>query len=67
MHQSPDPKTEGIAVQLFRGHYTSLRYKNGNVRPDEAGRQLKVRAVLMGRVVRRGDDFAMSAELVDVD
>ena len=24
MHQSPDPKTEEIAGQLFRGHYTSL-------------------------------------------
>ena len=50
-----------------RSFSSSLRYKNGNVRPDEAGRQLKVRAVLMGRLVRRGDDFAISAELVDVD
>jgi serine/threonine-protein kinase len=50
-----------------RSFSSSLRYKSGNVSPDEAGRQLKVRAVLMGRLVRRGDDFAISAELVDVD
>lgn len=28
MHQSPDPKTEEIAVQLFRGHYTSMHQVN---------------------------------------
>jgi len=53
-----------LAVRSFN---SSLRYKSNNVSPDEAGRQLKVRAVLMGRLVRHGDDFAISAELVDVD
>jgi serine/threonine protein kinase/tetratricopeptide (TPR) repeat protein len=53
-----------LAVRSFS---SSLRYKSNNVGPDEAGRQLKVRAVLMGRLVRHGDDFAISAELVDVD
>jgi tetratricopeptide (TPR) repeat protein len=37
------------------------------VSPDEAGHQLKVSAVLTGRLVRRGDDFAISTELVDVE
>jgi serine/threonine protein kinase/tetratricopeptide (TPR) repeat protein len=50
-----------------RSFSSSVRYKSGNVGPDEAGRQLKVRAVLMGRLVRHGDDFAISAELVDVN
>jgi len=53
-----------LAVRSFS---SSLRYKSNNVSPDEAGRQLKVRAVLTGRLVRRGEDFAISAELVDVD
>jgi Tfp pilus assembly protein PilF len=32
-----------------------------------AGRELNVRAVLTGRLVRRGDEFQISAELVDVN
>src|SRR5207244_8167438 len=35
--------------------------------PEEAGKALKVRAVLTGRLVKRGDEFAISAELVAVD
>ena len=31
-----------------------------------AGKELKVRAVLAGRLTRRGDEFAISAELIDV-
>jgi tetratricopeptide (TPR) repeat protein len=36
------------------------------VDPQASGTELKVRAVLTGRLVRRGDEFAISAELVDV-
>jgi TolB-like protein/Tfp pilus assembly protein PilF len=35
--------------------------------PEEAGRDLKVRAVLTGRLVKRGDGFSISAELIDVN
>jgi len=35
--------------------------------PEEAGKALKVRAILTGRLVKRGDGFAISAELIDVD
>ncbi|MBV8906364.1 MAG: tetratricopeptide repeat protein [Acidobacteriia bacterium] len=50
-----------------RSFSSTVRYKGSTVSPEDAGRQLKVRAVLTGRLVRRGDEFAISAELVDVD
>ena len=43
-----------------------FRYKGQQVDPQAAGQQLKVRAVLMGRVVQRGDNLSIDAELVDV-
>jgi eukaryotic-like serine/threonine-protein kinase len=42
------------------------RYKGKDVNPQTSGEELKVRAVLTGRLVRRGDEFAINAELVDV-
>lgn len=41
------------------------RYRD--IAPEVAGRELKVRAVLTGRLTRRGDEFAISAELTDVE
>ncbi len=68
-----DGVTESIINNLsqlpkleVRSFSSTERYKGKSVSPDEAGRQLKVRAVLTGRLVRRGDDFAISTELVDV-
>lgn len=49
-----------------RSFSASERYKGKQVSPDQAGRELKVRAVLTGRLVRHGDDLAISAELVEV-
>jgi len=49
-----------------RSFSSTERYKGKQVSPDEAGRQLKVRAVLTGRLVRHGEELAISAELVDV-
>jgi serine/threonine-protein kinase len=45
---------------------TVFRYKGREVDPQEVGRELKVRAVLMGQLVRRGDRLVLKAELVDV-
>ncbi|HEU4401880.1 MAG TPA: protein kinase, partial [Candidatus Polarisedimenticolia bacterium] len=42
-----------------------LRYKGRLVEPDKVGRDLRVRAVLEGRVAHRGDDLVVNAELVD--
>jgi TolB-like protein/DNA-binding winged helix-turn-helix (wHTH) protein/tetratricopeptide (TPR) repeat protein len=43
-----------------------LRYKGKQMDPQVVGRELNVRAVLMGQVVKRGDDISISVELVDV-
>ncbi len=45
---------------------TVFRYKRQGVDPEKAGRDLKVRAVLTGRVAQRGDTLTIQAELVDV-
>jgi eukaryotic-like serine/threonine-protein kinase len=44
-----------------------FRHKGKEEDPQKAGRDLKVRAVLMGRVVQRGDSLNVQAELMDVD
>jgi eukaryotic-like serine/threonine-protein kinase len=43
-----------------------LRYAGRNIDPQTAGRDLKVQAVLTGRVVQRGDGLSISVELVNV-
>jgi serine/threonine protein kinase/TolB-like protein len=45
---------------------TVLRYKDRQIDPQAVGRELNVRAVLVGRMAQRGDALAISAELVDV-
>lgn len=57
----------GLPKLAVRSFSSTERYKGKSVSPDEAGKQLKVRAVLTGRMVRRGDDLSISTELVDVD
>ena len=46
---------------------TVLRYAGTNVDPLRAGRELNVRAVLNGRVTRRGDSLEFQVELIDVN
>jgi TolB-like protein/Flp pilus assembly protein TadD len=52
-----------LAVRSFS---SVSHLKNKEVSPQDAGTKLKVRAVLTGRVAPRGDEFAISAELIDV-
>jgi serine/threonine protein kinase/Tfp pilus assembly protein PilF len=49
---------------LARG--TVFRYKGRTGEPQQVGRELNVRAVLTGRVLRRGETLVISAELMDV-
>ena len=77
---SGDPNTEylsdGMAESLIIGlsrlpHLkvislsSVLRYKGTEIDPQSVGRDLGVRAVLMGRLVQRGDSLSIGAELVD--
>jgi eukaryotic-like serine/threonine-protein kinase len=43
-----------------------FRYKGKESTPEKIGQELNVRAVVTGRVTRRGDAFLVSAELMDV-
>jgi len=43
-----------------------LRYKGQQVDPQAVGRELNVKAVLMGRLTQQGDGLSISTELVDV-
>jgi tetratricopeptide (TPR) repeat protein len=43
-----------------------FRYKGKTIDPIQAGKELDVNAVLSGRIVQRGDNLTISAELVDV-
>ena len=76
-----DPSTEYLSDGLTEGIINNLsqlpnlgvmsrssvfRYKGRDMDPQTVGRQLKVKAVLMGRVVRRAESLSISTELVDV-
>src|SRR5205814_6599908 len=43
-----------------------LAYKGKQIDPQAVGRELNVRAVLVGRLTLRGDEVSISTELVDV-
>lgn len=67
-----DGLTESIINNLSRlpnlavmSRSSVFRYKRPDVDPQMAGRELKVQAVLVGRIVHRGDQLSVSAELVD--
>jgi TolB-like protein/DNA-binding winged helix-turn-helix (wHTH) protein/Tfp pilus assembly protein PilF len=42
-----------------------MRYKGKQPDPQAVGRELNVRAVLMGRLVKNGDELSLSLELID--
>jgi len=42
-----------------------FRYKGKEITPKKVGEELNVQAVLLGRVVKRGEDLTLSLELVD--
>jgi serine/threonine-protein kinase len=45
---------------------TVFRYRGNEIDPVKIGQELGVNAVLSGRIVQRGDNLTISAELVDV-
>jgi TolB-like protein/lipoprotein NlpI len=46
---------------------TTFRYKGRDVDPQAIGRDLKVRAILTGKVLQRGDALIIQADLVNVE
>ncbi len=69
-----DGVTEGLINTLSQlprltvmSHSSVLRYAGRAIDAQTAGRELKVQAVLAGRVVQRGDNLSISVELVKVE
>ncbi len=44
-----------------------VTYKGRNIDPRQVGQELNVRAVVTGRVHRRGDTISIQADLIDLD
>jgi serine/threonine-protein kinase len=80
-NSSGDPETEYLADGITETIINSLsklpklrvmarstvfRYKGKEVDPEQVGFDLGIRAVLMGRVLERGDDLIINTELIDV-
>jgi len=80
-HAGNDPDSEYLSEGLTESILNSLakisklrvtprstvfRYKSSEADPQTIGRGLNVRAVLTGRVMLRGDNLIVSAELMDV-
>ncbi|HEY3104570.1 MAG TPA: protein kinase, partial [Pyrinomonadaceae bacterium] len=68
-----DGVTEGIINSLTQlpnlkviARSSVFRYKGKGADPLAAGKELGVRAVLTGRIMQRGDNLTVSAELMDV-
>jgi TolB-like protein len=80
VNASGDPNTEYLSDGITESIINSLSqlpnlgviarnsvftYKGKNMDAPAVGRELKVRSVLTGRVVQRGDNLSISVELVD--
>src|ERR1700694_2602301 len=67
-----DGITEGVSDRLSGlpnlkviSRTSAFRYKQREIEPQKVARELGVEALVMGRVIQRGDDLSISAELVD--
>jgi TolB-like protein/Flp pilus assembly protein TadD len=81
-NQNRDPNSDYLSDGLTESIINSLtqlpnlkiiarssvfRYKGKQVDPQVAGKELGVRAVLTGRLLQRGNDLLVSAELIDLN
>ena len=77
---SGDPNTEYLSDGITEGvidrlsgfpnlkvisRTSAFRYKQREIEPQKVAKELGVEALVTGRVIQRGDDFFVSAELVD--
>ena len=77
---SGDPNTEYLSDGITEGiidrlsglpnvkvisRTSAFRYKQREIEPQKVAKELGVEALVTGRVVQRGDDLSVSAELVD--
>src|SRR6266852_829733 len=72
MEYLSDGLTEGVIDRLSGlpnvkviSRTSAFRYKQRDIEPQKVAKELGVDALVTGRVVQRGDDLSISAELVD--
>jgi serine/threonine protein kinase/Flp pilus assembly protein TadD len=72
MEYLSDGITEGIIDRLSGlpnikviSRTSAFRYKKRDIEPQKIARELGVEALVTGRVIQRGDELSVSAELVD--
>jgi serine/threonine protein kinase/tetratricopeptide (TPR) repeat protein len=72
MEYLSDGITEGVIDRLSGlpnvkviSRASAFRYKQRDIEPQKVAKELGVDALVTGRVVQRGDDLSISAELVD--
>jgi serine/threonine protein kinase/tetratricopeptide (TPR) repeat protein len=72
MEYLSDGITEGIIDRLSSlpnikviSRTSAFRYKKRDIEPQKIARELGVQALVTGRVIQRGDELSVSAELVD--
>jgi serine/threonine protein kinase/Tfp pilus assembly protein PilF len=72
MEYLSDGITEGIIDRLSGlpdikviSRTSAFRYKKGDIEPQKIARELGVQALVTGRVIQRGAELSVSAELVD--
>jgi TolB-like protein len=72
MEYLSDGITEGVIDRLSGlpnvkviSRTSVFRYKKRDIEPQKVAKELGVEALVMGRVIQRGDDLSVSAELVD--
>ena len=58
-------KLSGLPNLKVISRTSAFRYKQRDIEPQKVARELGVEALVMGRVIQRGDDLSVSAELVD--
>jgi TolB-like protein/Tfp pilus assembly protein PilF len=56
----------GLPQLRIMSRNTVFRYKNREINPQQIGRDLKVRAVVTGRVLQLGDILNINIEMIDV-
>jgi serine/threonine protein kinase/tetratricopeptide (TPR) repeat protein len=77
---SGDPNTEYLSDGITEGvidrlsglpnlkvisRTSAFRYKRRDIEPEKVAKELGVEALVMGRLIQRGDEVSVSAELVD--
>ena len=74
MEYLSDGMTESLISSLsnipnlsIKARSSVFRYKGKEVSPKKVGEELDVQAVLLGRVVQRGEDLTLNLELVDAN